>query len=217
MATMRQLLRDLPVLQGRPPAFDLARAPGTPFALFTEWLDLAIGAGLSEPHAMTLSTVDESGAPDARIVILKDADETGFCFAGSGTSRKGRQLGAIPHAALTFYWPTQARQIRVRGQVHPAPRRAAKADFQARSLGARALALLGRQSHPVREDEDIGEAVQSAEAEIGRYPARVPPHWQLYILTPNSVEFFQASSDRQHLRLHYTRSTTTWTRSRLWP
>ena len=217
MSSMRQLLRHLPVLKGRSPAFDLATAPDAPFALFAEWLDLAIGSGVNEPHAMTLSTVDEGGAPDARIVILKDADENSFCFAGSGTSHKGRQLGATPLAALTFYWPSQARQIRIRGKVHPSPRHAANADFQARSLGARALALVGRQSQPVGQDDEIGAAVRSAEAEISRSPAKAPPHWQLYSLTPDSVEFFQASSDRQHQRLHYAWSGESWTKSRLWP
>jgi pyridoxamine 5'-phosphate oxidase len=90
--TTRDLLRGLPVF-GRPlPAFDPESAPGEPSALFLSWLHAAIDAGVSEPHAMTLSTVDAEGRPDARVLILKDVDADGWQFATATVSAKGSQL-----------------------------------------------------------------------------------------------------------------------------
>jgi pyridoxamine 5'-phosphate oxidase len=115
---LRELLRRLPVLTGTAPAFVAAQAPVDPLDLFTEWLCHAIDSGVAEPHAMTLSTVDETGRPWARVLICKDVTpDGGWHLAVSSVSRKGRQLTANPVAALTFYWPQLGRQIRVAGAI----------------------------------------------------------------------------------------------------
>lgn len=217
MSSIRQLLRDLPVLKGRPPAFDFDSAPGNPLEFFTEWLQTAIAAGVQEPHAMTLATADETGAPDARVLILKDMDENGLYFAGSANSRKGQQLTSRPAAALTFYWPQLARQIRIRGNVITAAPEATKSDFLARSPSARAIAAMGRQSQIVSEADSVKSSLQEAQTRIEKFPDTVPDHWHLYVLVPKTVEFFQASEDRLHQRLRYDRSGTGWDKARLWP
>jgi hypothetical protein len=97
--TVRDLLRGLPVFDRPLPAFDTESVPGEPSALFLSWLHEAIDAGVSEPHAMTLSTVDADGRPDARVLILKDIDADGWQFATATTSAKGAQLAGRPHAA----------------------------------------------------------------------------------------------------------------------
>ena len=120
--TVRDLLRGLPVFDRPLPAFDTESVPGEPSALFLSWLHEAIDAGVSEPHAMTLSTVDADGRPDARVLILKDVDADGWQFATAATSAKGAQLAASTHAALSFHWREQGRQVRVRGAVTAAER-----------------------------------------------------------------------------------------------
>ena len=65
---------------------------------------------------MTISTVDQDGYPDARVLILKNVIDEAFFFASSSESRKGRQLEDNPHVALTFYWPALGRQVRIRAQ-----------------------------------------------------------------------------------------------------
>lgn len=118
---LRELLRRLPVLAGAAPRFDPANAPDDPVHLFTEWLLNAIDSGVTEPHAMTVSTVDVRSQPSAQLLILKDVDAVRWHFAVSSASRKGRELAANPVAALTFYWPELARQVRVCGTVHTDP------------------------------------------------------------------------------------------------
>jgi pyridoxamine 5'-phosphate oxidase len=89
---MRELLRSLPVFVGLPADLDVASLPSEPTPLFERWLREAIDEGVPEPHAMTLSTCDAGGVPDARILILKDVDEQGWWFATSRASAKGSQL-----------------------------------------------------------------------------------------------------------------------------
>jgi pyridoxamine 5'-phosphate oxidase len=167
---------------------------------------------------MSLATADEHGLPDVRTVMLHGADEEhGWSFASYSGSRKGRQLAARPHAALGFYWPAQGRQIRVRGPVTIAPPEAAQADLHARSTGALAAALTGRQSEPLASLSDLTAASESAWTRAERHPETPAPTWTLYRLQPDEVEFFQGDARRRHVRLVYRREGGGWERGLLWP
>ncbi|MCR8630613.1 pyridoxine/pyridoxamine 5'-phosphate oxidase [Paenibacillus radicis (ex Xue et al. 2023)] len=115
MKNPNERLRGLKSLTGPFQAFDTSRLPENPGELFLQWLNLAIENEVKEPHAMTLSTVDADGYPDARVLILKDVVGDAFYFATGSESRKGQQLKGNPHVALTFYWPQLGRQVRIRG------------------------------------------------------------------------------------------------------
>ncbi|GGU75584.1 oxidase [Streptomyces albospinus] len=217
MADLRQLLRDLPVFGGELPAFDPVDTPDDPVDLFTAWLLGAIRAQIPEPHAMTVSTADADGDPSARTLILKDIDTDGWRFAAHDDSTKGRELAARPYAALTFYWQPLARQVRVRGPVVRERAERSAADFRARGTGARAEALLGRQSTPLTDPAERDAAVAASAARLARDPDLVPPQWTLHTVRAESVEFWQGDKERNHTRLLYRRTGTTWEKGLLWP
>jgi pyridoxamine 5'-phosphate oxidase len=198
-------------------AFDPAAAPGEPLALFTEWFAEAVAAGQTEPHTMSLATADADGTPDVRIVMLHGADADGWSFATHADSRKGRQLAARPYAALGFYWPVLARQVRVRGPVTAAPAEEGQADLHARSTGALAAALTGRQSEVLGSTEELARASERAWERAQREPDAPVPSWTLYRLRPEEVEFFQGDARRRHVRLRYRRTEAGWATELLWP
>ncbi|MDX3245777.1 pyridoxal 5'-phosphate synthase [Streptomyces sp. ME18-1-4] len=218
---LHELLRSLRVWDPETttlPPFDPTTAPDDPLPLFTEWFAGAVAAGETEPHTMTLSTSDEEGLPDARIVMLHAADEDGWAFATHATSRKGRHLAARPYAALTFYWPVHGRQIRLRGPVTVAPAEEAQTDLHIRSTGALAAALTGRQSEVLGSMEELAAASEEAWELAAREPKAESPTWTLYRLRPDTVEFFQGDARRRHVRLAYRRETAgSWARELLWP
>jgi pyridoxamine 5'-phosphate oxidase len=186
--------------------------------LFLTWLKDAVRDQVLGPQAMTLATADAAGRVSSRMLICKDLDEDGrWYFASSAGSRKGRELAASPHAALTFYWPAQGRQIRIRGTAAPAGRQASAADFLARSPASRAEALTGRQSQPLEDAAELDEALRRAQAQIAADPGLVAPDWTLYALLADEVEFWQADHQRRHIRLRYQRTVGAWTRHLLWP
>ncbi|MDT0341105.1 pyridoxine/pyridoxamine 5'-phosphate oxidase [Streptomyces litchfieldiae] len=220
MPELRQLLRELDVFAGDLPTFDPDPTPDDPVELFTDWLLGAIAAGVREPHAMTLATADATGTPAARVLILKNVEpgpDGGWQFAAHRDSVKGRHLADRPYAALTFYWGPLARQVRVRGPVVAESAERGAADFLARGAGARAEALLGRQSSPLTDPAARRAALAGARARIEREPALVPPEWTLYTVRAESVEFWQGDRDRDHTRLAYRRTGTGWTKELLWP
>ena len=96
-----------------------AQAPAEPFALFHQWFNDAVKTEQPpvEANAMTLATVDAQGRPHCRVLLLKGLDEQGFTFFTNYTSAKGQQLAQCPFAAMTFFWPTLERQVRIEGEV----------------------------------------------------------------------------------------------------
>ncbi|MEU3272159.1 pyridoxal 5'-phosphate synthase [Saccharomonospora sp. NPDC006951] len=209
-------LRGWPSFPPDLPDFDVDAAPGQPVDLFLSWLSDAGETGLA-PHAMTLSTVDENGLPDARVLILKDVDETGWYFATSAESPKGRQLARNGHAALTFFWPHRGRQVRIRGTARPLGEDAGASDFLARPDASKVETAVGHQSEVLADPSDLTTAVEAAQRLIAEKPGFVPPSWMRYLLAADLVEFWQARHDRKHVRLRFTREGMRWRRDQLWP
>ncbi|WP_079023791.1 pyridoxine/pyridoxamine 5'-phosphate oxidase [Streptomyces odonnellii] len=214
----RALLRAQPVWDtDELPVFDPSTAPAGPLPLFRRWFAEAVAAGQPEPHTMTLATADERGRPDVRTLMLHDADAHGWHFASHATSRKGRQLAVRPEAALGFYWPAQARAVRIRGAVRAAGPEESSADLHARSTGALAAALVGRQSEVLGSARELAEASEAAWQRARREPGAEAASWTAYVLVPDEVEFFQGEARRRHVRLRYRREGDTWVRELLWP
>ncbi|MEU8881967.1 pyridoxine/pyridoxamine 5'-phosphate oxidase [Streptomyces hydrogenans] len=220
MSDFHHALRSLRVWDTDLPAFDPATAPEEPLALFHAWFLAAVAAGQTEPHTLSLATAGADGRPDVRTVMLHDADDRGWHFASHATSAKGRQLSDRPEAALGFYWPVQGRQVRVRGPVTTASHEEAYADLHARTTGALAAALTGRQSEVLDSPAALAEASEAAWARAEAEPDADAPTWTLYVVEPAEVEFFQGDARRRHLRLRYRRdpgAATGWDRELLWP
>lgn len=187
-----------------------------PIALFSEWLAQAEATELNDPNAMALATVDTSGMPDARMVLLKGHGAQGFVFYTNFESAKGRQILANPSAAVLFHWKSLRRQVRVRGAVTQVTHAEADAYFATRSRGSQIGAWASRQSRPL---ESRG-ALEAAAAEISaRYPDKVPrpPYWSGFRLAPAEIEFWQDGAFRLHDRVVFRRSGDGWERTLLNP
>ncbi|ERT01412.1 pyridoxamine 5'-phosphate oxidase [Sporothrix schenckii 1099-18] len=211
---IRSLLRNLPSLKGPYAPVDWAAFPTTPQAAFVRWLRDAIAEGGKtaaasatpyEPHAMTVSTVDAEGLPDARVLILKNVDGRGWHFAVKAASPKGRQLMANSACCLTFYWSSLGRQVRIRGRALPLPVEECAADFLARPLASRVSAVASPQSEvmvdPATSENELSKRTAEAQALFDKDPEYVSPGWLVYAVAPTDVEFWQGATDRQHHRL----------------
>jgi len=216
---LRLLLRELPVLTGSAPTTAADNFPAGPVEVFSTWLHEAVRLGVPEPHAMTLATTAADGGPDTRVLLLKDVDERGWHFAIDADSPKGRQLQETPRAALNFYWPSLTRQVRVRGPVRQLPAAEAAADFLARPEQSRINALASLQSERMDGPGQLSERLSAARSTVTADPDHVLPSWHLYTVEPVSVELWQGSPDRNHVRIRYSRTSAqdAWRKERLWP
>ena len=168
---------------------------------------------------MTLATVDASGMPNARIVLLKGLDARGFTFYGNLESAKGQELLANGKAALVFHWKSLRKQVRIRGTVEQVSASEADAYYATRPMGSRIGAWASQQSRPLESRSVLKDAVARFEKEFeGINPAR-PRYWSGFRVIPLQIEFWADRPYRLHDRVLFTRenSDAPWTKTRLYP
>jgi pyridoxamine 5'-phosphate oxidase len=191
-----------------------------PLAQFDRWFDVARArSGAAMPEAACLSSVDDDGYPDARVVLLKARDATGFVFYTNLRSAKGRALAARPRAALTFFWETLGRQIRIQGDVERVSDAEADAYFATRPRGSQIGSWASEQSAVLESREALLARAAEIEARHAAAPVPRPPHWGGLRIVPRRVEFWQGMPDRLHDRFVYRRASRAapWTIERLAP
>ena len=198
------------------PELDVRSSPAEPVGLFLDWLDAAVDAGVVQPHAFVLSTASSASGPTARTLLLKDVDDA-FWFTSSSLSPKGRQIAEDERVALTFLWAAQGRQVRVTGSAVAGPREVAEQDFRHRHPDSRAVAIAVPQSTEVDDEAAAEAALDRARSRVEADDELVPDDWTAYRVLPVSVEFWQATTGRDQVRVRYDRVGDDWRRASLWP
>ena len=188
-----------------------------PFELFAAWLKEAGDKELNDPNAVALATADADGAPDVRMVLLKEATPAGFVFYTNLDSAKGRQLAANPKAALLFHWKSLRRQVRVRGAVQPVTPEEADAYFATRARPAQIGAWASSQSRPLPDRLALEKKIAEVGLKFGLGKVTRPPHWSGFRLVPDDMEFWRDRPFRLHERLVFERAQGGWTTQRLYP
>ena len=190
--------------------------PENPLELFQDWMRQAEASELNDPNAAALATASAEGEPSVRMVLMKRADERGFCFFTNEESDKGVQLHENPRAAMCFHWKSLRRQVRTRGPV--VLLEAAEVDdyFHSRSRRSQIGAAVSQQSRPLESREVLEAKVREfAEQHPGEIPR--PAYWKGYCLRPERIEFWMDGADRLHDRFLYTREGSGWKQVRLYP
>ena len=189
-----------------------------PMKNFASWFQAAKDSGQIEPTAMTLSTVDKSGNPDSRIVLLKSHQEGGFRFFTNLGSPKAQQVIDKPYASLVFHWTQpEHRQIRIRGPVERLSYEESDEYFQSRPRGSRISALASPQSQKINSREELDQMHKEVEKEYEGKEIPCPENWGGFILKPKKFEFWQEREFRYHDRFLFEVIDGSWKVERLGP
>jgi len=192
-----------------------------PVALFARWFEQARaaipdGAQWYEANALTLATVDPSGRPSARVVLVKDFDASGLVFFTNYRSHKARDIERDPRVAMCFHWAWLERQVRIDGRAERIDRAESEAYFRSRPRGSQLGAWVSDQSEPVTR-ERLARRLAELERQYADHDVPCPPHWGGYRVKPERIEFWQGRPNRLHDRIVFERADDHWTRQRIGP
>lgn len=210
-----------------------SEAPGAPLPILSRWVQEAVARAASvgdvpEPTSIAVATVDADGAPDVRVVLMRDLDESGPSFYTHLTSAKGRQIAAERRVAVALTWPAMYRAVRLRGRAEELPRDQVETYFRTRPWGSRVGAHASAQSLPVADRAVLEAAFDEA---ARRFPdtgspddVPVPDGWGGYRVVVDRVELWAGRRSRLHDRIVWQRvgpggldDPSAWTMGRLQP
>ncbi|HEY8930935.1 MAG TPA: pyridoxamine 5'-phosphate oxidase [Mucilaginibacter sp.] len=189
-----------------------------PIKQFEAWFEEAQKANAPEPNAMTLATATHDGRPSARIVLLKGVYNDGFVFYTNYLSRKGKEIAKNPVAALTFFWPSLERQVRIEGTIEKITKEQSEKYFHSRPKNSQIGAVASPQSQEIDGRGGLEKKWEELAAEYADKEVPKPSYWGGYIVKPRLVEFWQGRTSRLHDRILYKKiDNKNWKKVRLAP
>ncbi|MBK1648590.1 pyridoxamine 5'-phosphate oxidase [Rhabdochromatium marinum] len=190
-----------------------------PLVQFEQWYEFACASSIPEPNAMTLATVDGTGQPWVRSVLLKLYDARGFVFFTNFGSDKAHQIDQHPQVALLFPWVAFARQVQINGRAERIATAESLKYFTTRARGSQIGAWASPQSQVIRSRALLEAKVEQIKQRFATGQIPLPDFWGGYRVVPECIEFWQGRDNRLHDRFRYSRlsANTGWTLERLAP
>lgn len=189
-----------------------------PFKKFDHWIKMAQdNDNIVEPTATCLASVDESGAPSSRMILLKKYDERGFCFFTNLTSRKGKEIIHNKNAAMCFYWGILGKQIRIEGVLEPVSQKEADDYFATRRRESKIGAWASKQSCEMQDWSEFESRIQKITKDFENQEISRPPFWSGFRLVPKKIEFWEEGDFRIHRREVYELNQKEWIIKKIYP
>src|SRR5690606_11650450 len=199
-------------------SLDVTNVLDNPMEEFEKWFREALHANVPEPNAMVVATVNETGRPSARVLLLKGIEQQKFVFYTNYQSDKGKELEYNPACALTFFWPALERQVRIEGLASRIDAKRSEEYFQSRPRGSQIGAWSSPQSAVIENRSILEERVQQIETKFeGQSVLPRPQQWGGYEVDALLIEFWQGRSNRLHDRIQFNKIDGTWKAHRLAP
>ncbi len=188
-----------------------------PFEFLAQWLNQAIEAKVQEPTAMVLSTVDDSGKPKSRVVLLKEFKDNKLIFFTNYHSAKGRHMESNQQVATLFFWDELERQVRINGVVSKILPQESDEYFNSRPRESRIGAVISPQSQVIGSREELQKDFEEMRGRGDEYHIQRPQHWGGYAIAIQEIEFWQGRPGRLHDRIRFFQVDGSWIKQRLAP
>ncbi len=188
-----------------------------PVRQFEQWFQQAIELQLHEPNAMTLATVDATGMPYQRTVLLKYFDANGFVFFTNYSSRKAKQIGENPKVSLLLPWIPLERQVIIQGRAERISTAESLKYFSSRPRDSQLGAWVSNQSEVITSRKFLMQKLNEIKEKFQHGEIPLPSFWGGFRVVPEMIEFWQGGPARLHDRFLYRREGGSWAIDRLSP
>jgi len=189
-----------------------------PVEQFSKWYSDAQNSGIALPNAFCLATASSDSRPNARMLLLKGYDSSGFTFYTNSESIKGIELQQNPQAAMVFWWDKMERQVRITGSITILPEHESDEYFRSRPRGSQIGAWVSKQSSVIDSREELDRSYAQLDEKFENLEISRPQYWNGYKLRPGSIEFWQGRNNRLHDRMRYVLDDSmNWVIERLAP
>lgn len=191
--------------------------PNQPLDLFSSWIQDAKESGVIEPNAMNLATVDESGSPRSRMVLLKFMEGEEIGFFTNMESDKSIEIKSTPNVSATVWWPEMERQVRMEGEAYEMKRSQVEEYHSSRPRKSRIAAWASNQSRPLESREELTRRFEEMGCEFEGTEVPLPPFWGGFRIIVNRVEYWSGRPGRLHERVVLSKNGESWSEQRLYP
>lgn len=193
--------------------------PLNPFSLFDRWFkEVKSNSDNSEVNAMTLSTIDKSGFPKGRIVLLKYYSIDGFIFFTNYNSDKSLSIEINNKVSISFFWEEFERQVIIKGFAEKTSAELSDKYFNSRPKGSKLGALVSEdQSSIIESKEFLIKKFNLLTKDFEGKEIERPENWGGFSINPIEYEFWQGGENRLHDRIRYSLSENLWKIDRLSP
>jgi pyridoxamine 5'-phosphate oxidase len=188
-----------------------------PFDQLLFWLEEAVNEKVQEPTAMILSTIDQEGNPESRVVLLKEIKAEGLVFYTNYESKKGQQINVNSHVSIVFFWPELERQVRIKGSAEKISEEESNLYFLSRPIDSQLGAWASPQSQVIEKRQVLNHNFAHFKQHFETHEIKKPPHWGGFLICPEYFEFWQGRSNRLHDRIEFVRTGNLWNIHRLAP
>lgn len=189
-----------------------------PLLLFEAWFSEEKKlSNLKLPAACCLSTTGLDGYPNSRFVSLKEVSNESFVITGPLNSRKGREIEHCSKAALSFWWTSTERQIRIQGDVSKIPKSKAEVYFEQRSRDSKIVSSAFKQGEEVKSIAHLQKHFDEQKKELGSEEIIHPKNWGGIYIKPIRIEFMEFKKSRLHERKLFQQVNNKWEMTILQP
>jgi len=172
---------------------------------------------ISDPNAISLSTVNSKGQPNVRIVLMKSFNEDGLTFFTNSSSSKGMEIKSNRNIAACFYWKSIEKQVRIRGKVRKISGIESDAYFSSRDRKSQIGAWASLQSQPLKNRKELEKRFNLISKKYKNMDIPRPAHWGGFIIKPVEIEFWHNKAYRLHERVLFKLNKGKWVKSFLYP
>ena len=188
-----------------------------PFLQFEAWFKEA-NETEPIPNAMSLATVNHSGSPMMRTVLLKLFDDNGFVFFTNYKSRKAEQISENQNVAVLFNWVALERQVSINGVAEKVERSESLKYFMGRPRGSQLGAWVSDQSSVLSSRKILEMKLDEIKRKFADGEIPLPEFWGGFRIKPKRFEFWQGRPNRLHDRFLYSKiDDESWEIERLAP